>query len=743
MSRSMPGRSALFLSATALLFSPAAAGAQEARPWMNPKLSPDVRAALAEKAMTLDERIGMLHGPMALPFPDPPPKAALGGAGYISGVPRLGIPALQETDASLGVTNPMNIRPGDGGTALPSGLAIAATFNPKIAYEGGAMIGREAFAKGFNVLLGGGVNLTREPRNGRNFEYLGEDPLLAGILAGEAIRGTQGAGVISTTKHFALNDQESVRHGANSLIDEAALRESDLLAFQIAIERGQPGSVMCAYNRVNGAYSCGNDHLLNGVLKGDWGYKGWVMSDWGAVYDLDFAMKGLDQQSGHQLDKEIWFGAPLKSAVESGAIPAERVSDMTRRILRSMFAVGVVDRPPAKGPIDYEAHAAIARQAAAEGIVLLKARDGLLPLAAGAKRIAVIGGRADTGVLSGGGSSQVTPAAGVGAPAVVVPVGGEGQMAAWFREVWHPSAPLEAIRKANGAAQVIFDPGRYPASAAAAAAQADVAVVFAGQWMTEGLDAPDLSLPSGQDALIAAVAAANPNTIVVLETGGPVLMPWLEQAGAVLEAWYPGARGGEAIADVLFGKVNPSGRLPMTFPASLDQTPRPTLIGFGRGDREPHDVPHPEGSDVGYRWFAAKGLKPLFPFGHGLSYTRFEYGQLKVAGGGSLSVSFEVANTGPVAGADTPQLYLTATPGGPKVRLLGFEKVLLQPGERRVVTLRADPRLLAGYDVAARGWRIAPGRYEVRLARDAAAGGATAVVQLRGALIREGVPATR
>jgi len=743
MPRPILGRSALLLSTTAVLLSPALARAEDARPWMNPKLSPDARAALAERAMTLDERIGLLHGPMALPFPQAPPKEAIGGAGYIPGVPRLGIPALQETDASLGVTNPMNIRPGDGGTALPSGLAIAATFNPRIAYEGGAMVGREAFAKGFNVLLAGGVNLTREPRNGRNFEYLGEDPLLAGIMAGEAIRGTQAAGVISTTKHFALNDQESVRHGANSLIDEAALRESDLLAFQIAIERGQPGSVMCAYNLVNGAYSCGNDRLLNGILKRDWGYKGWVMSDWGAVYDVDFALKGLDQQSGHQLDKQVWFGEPLKAAVERGAIPAARVSDMSRRILRSMFAVGVVDRPPVKGPIDSAAHAAVARQAAAEGIVLLKSRDGLLPLAAGAKRIAVIGGRADAGVLSGGGSSQVTPPASAGAPAVIVPVGGEGVMAAWWREVWHPSAPLQAIRAANGKAEVAFDTGRYPAAAAAVAAKADVAIVFASQWMSEGMDAPDLSLPNGQDALIEAVAAANPNTIVVLETGGPVLMPWLDKAGAVLEAWYPGARGGEAIADVLFGKVNPSGRLPMTFPAGLDQTPRPTLIGYGLPDRERRDVPHPEGSDVGYRGFAARGLKPLFPFGHGLSYTRFEYGQLKVAGGDTLTVSFEVANTGEVGGADTPQVYLSSTPGGPKVRLLGFEKVSLQPGERRVVTFSADPRLLAGYDTGAKGWRIADGRYEVRLARDAADAGITAGVKLKGRLIREGAAAPK
>lgn len=725
------------VSAITLVLAGPQAQAQPARPWLNPRLSPDARAALAEQAMTLDEKIGLLHGPMALPFPEPPPKEAIGGAGYIPGVPRLGIPALQETDASLGVTNPMNIRPDDGGTALPSGLAIAASFDADVARAGGAMVGQEAFAKGFNVLLAGGVNLTREPRNGRNFEYLGEDPLLAGTLAGAAIAGTQSSGVISTAKHFALNDQESARHGVDARIDEAALRESDLLAFQLAIEIGKPGSIMCAYNKVNGEHACGSDFLLNRVLKSDWGYPGWVMSDWGAVYGVDFALKGLDQQSGHQLDKAIWFGEPLKQAVQSGQIPEARVSDMARRILRSMFAVGVVDRPPVKQAIDYAAHAEVARRAAAEGIVLLKNRGDLLPLAAGAKRIAVIGGGADAGVLSGGGSSSVTPPAGQGDPPRFVPVGGEGQMAAWWREVYHPSSPLKAIRAMNKDAEVTFDTGRYPSAAAAAAAKADVAIVFVTQWMTEGLDAPDLTLPNGQDALVQAVVAANPNTIVVLETGGPVQMPWLQGAGAVLEAWYPGAKGGEAIADVLFGRVNPSGRLPMTFPQSIQQLPRPVLVGLGGPDRAAVAAPHPEGAEVGYRWFAAKGLKPLFPFGHGLSYTDFRYSALKVTGGQTLTISFTVENAGKTAGADTPQVYLAAAAGEPAVRLIGFQKVSLAPGQRQTVTLKADPRLLARYDAQAGGWRLKGGRYEVRLAKDAANAGMTAGASIKAQLLKD------
>ncbi|OYW83434.1 MAG: glycosyl hydrolase, partial [Asticcacaulis sp. 32-58-5] len=278
------------------------------------------RAVKLEQALTLDERITMVNGTWPVPWvprtaDNPQPAEAIPAAGYVPGVPRLNIPALFETDASLGVTNPSDVRPGDIATALPSGLAIAATFNPKLAYDGGAMIASEARAKGFNVLLTGGVNLTRDPRNGRNFEYFGEDPWLTGIMGAESIRGAQSQKIIATIKHFAVNDAETNRDWSNSVIDEAAMRESDLLAFQIAIERGNPLSVMCGYNLVNGEYACGNDHLLNTVLKGDWGYKGFVMSDWGSVKATDFALKGLDQQSAKELDAAFWFGEPLKKEV--------------------------------------------------------------------------------------------------------------------------------------------------------------------------------------------------------------------------------------------------------------------------------------------------------------------------------------------------------------------------------------------------------------------------------------------
>jgi beta-glucosidase len=714
-------------ASVAVLVAATSASAQtpSAKPWMNTKLSPDERARLLDRELTLDERIGLVHGPMAMPiFGTARPEGAIGSAGYIPGVERLGIPALQESDASLGVTNPLNTRPGDGATALPSSLALAATFSTKLAYEGGALVGSEARAKGFNVQLAGGVNLARDPRNGRNFEYLGEDPLLAGELAGASINGIQSQHVVSTIKHFSLNGQETNRHWANSVIDEAAHRESDLLAFQIAIEKGQPGSVMCAYNLVNGAYSCGNDHLLNGVLKGDWAYKGWVMSDWGAVHAMDYAVKGLDQQSGEQLDDQVWFGAPLKAAVEAGQVPPARLSDMTRRILRSMFAAGLFDVPAAKTDIDYKANSEVALKVAQEGIVLLKNRQGLLPLAKTARKIVIIGGHADAGVLSGGGSSQVVPPGGA---KTILPMGGEGMMAAFRNQIFHPSSPVSAIREEAPQAQISFYDGRYPAGAVAAVKDADVVIVFGNQWMGEGEDASDLSLPDGQDALITAVAAANPNTIVVLQTGGAVTMPWLDQAGAVLAAWYPGARGGEAIADVLFGEVDASGRLPVTFPTAIDQYPRVALPGLGLPAKTQFDVTYVEGADVGYRRFAATGQKPLFPFGYGLSYTQFSYANLQVTGGQTLKVSFDVTNTGQRAGKDAPQVYLTGLPGKAAQRLIGFEKIELKPGETRRVTVTADPRLLAAFDVKAPGWKLAGGDYQV------AVGASSATLTLRGA----------
>jgi len=689
-----------------------------AQPWMNAGLSPDRRAALIQQKMTLDEEVTLVHGDLGVSgFA---PKEALGSAGYVPGVPRLGIPALQESDASLGVANPLNVRKGDGATALPSGLALASTWNPGMAYLGGAMIGMEAWRKGFNVLLAGGANLARDPRNGRNFEYLGEDPLLTGTLAGQAIRGIQSQHVVSTVKHFALNDQETGRLALSAQIDEAAMRESDLLAFELAIEAGKPGSVMCAYNRVNGIYACENDDLLNKTLRGDWNYPGWVMSDWGAVHGLDAANQGLDQESAGQLDKQPFFGQPLKDAIADGSFKKAQLDRMAHRILRSMFAEGLFDHPPVRSEINYAADGLIAQHAAEQGIVLLKNAGGLLPLARTVRSIAVIGGHADVGVLSGGGSSQVMP---VGGPALALKQPGTGAMAQFRIMVYDPSAPLKAIAAEAPGARVDYADGADPAAAAALAKGADVAVVFVTQWMIEGYDAPDLTLPDHQDAVVAAVAAANPRTIVVLETGNPVLMPWLDQVGAVMEAWYPGARGGEAIANILFGEVNPSGRLPITFPAGQEDMPRPGIPGWGMDEKTPFDVRYTEGSNVGYRWFKMAALHPLFAFGYGLSYSSFRYSNLTVHGGRALEVGFDVTNTSPRPGMDTPQAYATPPFGGERgrwrQRLIGWKKIELKPGETRHVTLSADPRLLAHFDEKTHDWRLEGGTYRVAVGASA------------------------
>jgi beta-glucosidase len=685
---------------------------------------PDARAAATEERMTREERGVLLHGIMALPiFGAPLPQEAVPGAGYIQGIARLEIPALKETDASLGVSYVSGMR-NDGATALPSGVAMAATWDPQLLYAGGAMIGAEARAKGFNVMLAGGVNLLREPRNGRTFEYLSEDPWLAGTLAGASVAGIQSQHVVSTLKHFALNDQETGRQFHDARIGDTAARESDLLAFQIALERGQPGSVMCAYNKINGAYACGSDYLLNQVLKKDWGFKGWVMSDWGAVHALDFALNGLDQQSGEQIDGQVYFGKPLQEAAAADPAYARRVTDMNRRILRSIYAVGLDSHPAKIEPIDFKAHGDVTERIARSGLVLLRNQSGALPLAAGVRRIAVIGGYANSGVLSGGGSSQVQ---GEGGPSVSRPYGGTGVLAALMNENYQRSVPLDVIRARAPGVEVNFRNGRYLADAVIAARQADVAIVFATQGMTEGLDVPDLSLPDGQDALITAVAAANPRTIVVLETGGPVLMPWLDKTAAVLEAWYPGARGAEAIAAVLFGDENPSGRLPVTFPAALEQMPRPALPGAATVEPEFEGHGRPgqtlaidydiEGADVGYRWFARTGRQPLFPFGFGLSYTSFATHPLAVTVGRDIVAECSVSNTGQRAGADVVQVYLVSANGAATRRLVGYVRVPLAVGESRAVRLVLDPRLIGRW--ADGGWHIAAGQYRFAIGRSA------------------------
>jgi len=671
--------------------------------WSNPNLSPDVRAEAALAAMTHQEKIAILNA-------DP------------LGVPRLGIPAVKETDASLGVANIGNMRKGFVATALPASLLLGSSWDPDLAFRGGAMIGSETRASGFGILLGGGANLIRDPRAGRNFEYVSEDPLLTGMLAGRSIAGIQSNKIISTMKHFAFNNTETGRAVYSVNMSEPTMRETELLGFQIANEIGKPGSVMCSYNRVNGVYACEDKFLLLDVLRRDWGYKGFVMSDWGAVHSTEALVKGLDKKSGGNIDTKLFFSKELEPKLADGTIPRAAVDTAVRRILRTLFASGLVDAPPAPGAIDYDAHADIAQAAAEGGMVLLRNEGNLLPLASTAKRIAVIGGHADIGVLSGGGSSQVVP---VGGFALEIPYKGP------IRRSYGGTAPLAALRRAFPAAQVDYADGKDVAAAADLARKADVAIVFAEKWSNESNDNADLSLGEGQDALIDAVAAANPRSVVVLETGNPVLMPWASKVPAILATWYPGQRGGAAIAAVLTGQVNPSGHLPVTWPAGLEQLPLPVLPGshvpranaevrraFGfQADRMPFDVEYPEGPDIGYRWFEKTGAKPLYPFGHGLSYTAFRYDDLKVTGGRQLKVTFRVTNVGNRDGADVPQVYVS--PPGRTRRLVGWSKPNLKVGESATVTVTADPRLIGEFDQRLQKWIVRKGRYEIALAHDA------------------------
>jgi beta-glucosidase len=527
-------------------------------------------AAEIEAQMTDDERFSlimslmvMLRGVREKRVPENIGRIA----GYVPGVPRLGIPPQKITDGPLGVTNPLGSRIGDSGTALPCGLCLGSTFNPSLARESGTVIGREARAHGFNIICGGGITLPRDPRHGRNFEYISEDPWLSGVMGAENVIGTQSEGTISMLKHVTLNCNEINKFWLDAIIDPVAHRESDLLAFQIGIERGNPGSLMGAYNKVNGAYNCGNDPILNGVIKDAIGFKGYIMSDWMAVYSWDFALKGLDQHSGAQLDQKEWFNEPLKEAMAKGEFPKERLSDMVRRILRSMRMVGVDRWDGETGyTVDMAKHNEAALEVARQGIVLLKNEDAIL---------------------------------------------------------------------------------------------------------------------------------------------------------AIVQLWFPGQAGGTAIAEVLTGRINPSGRLPITFPADVRQLPRPKLPNFGEPFGKPSTVHFHEGAEIGYRWFAKTNAKPLYAFGYGLSYTRFAYSDLTVEGGETVKASFTVKNVGDRAGADVPQLYLTQAAGDKRMRLLGFERVQLEPGESKRVEMIADPRLLARFDGDRGQWRIEDGACTVSLSRAA------------------------
>ena len=526
--------------------------------------------------------------------------------------------------------------------------------------------------------------------------------MLAGTTVGNLIAGVESNQVMGDIKHYAMNDQETGRTVVDALISHKAARESDLLAFEIGIRVGHPASVMCSYNKVNGDWACENDWLLNHVLKGNWKFPGFVVSDWEATHTtVKAALAGLDMQ----MPGDEFFGKPLQQAVTDGKVPMSRLDDMVHRMLRSMFAAGVIDNPPApRTVVDPFKGRDDAQHIAEESIVLLKNKQDLLPLdASTVHSIAVIGAHADKGVMSGGGTH-------------------------WGEAVYFPSSPLRYIREHAPNARVDFNPGTDPAAAAAFAKSADIAIVFADQYMSEGGDAPTLALPDNQDALIHAVAQANPRTVVVLVTGNPVSMPWINDVTGIMEAWYPGIGGGQAIANLLFGTVNPSAKLPITFAKTEADLPHDRIFGLtyaakngglpehwvNEEKKQTFPADYKEGVRFGYKWFDSENKQPLFPFGYGLSYTTYTYSDLAVSAA-DHSVTFTVTNSGKRLGAEIGEVYvqLPSASGEHFRRLAGWQRVTLEPGEQKQVTVPIEPLSYASFNEKQDAWEYLPGDYIV------------------------------
>ena len=620
---------------------------------------------------------------------------------------RLGMASIMLTDGPHGLRKQMGDTDhvGNGNsvpaTCFPTDCALASSWDPELLREVGVALGEQCAAENVAVLLGPGMNIKRHPLCGRNFEYFSEDPLVSGELAAALIEGIQSQGVGACVKHFAVNNQEQGRMFVDAIVDERTLREIYLRGFEIAVRKAQPWTVMCAYNRLNGVYCSEHDWLLNQVLRGDWGFAGAVVTDWGAANDrVRGIAAGLDLEmpaSGGVNDRR------LVAAVRDGRLPE---ADLDRAVTRNLsLALLGGELPKKRVAMDQDAHHALARRAAGECAVLLKNEGALLPLAPGA-RIAVIGAFAKQPRYQGAGSSQVNPT--------------------------RLDCAFDAIAATVGdGASLDYAPGYDPkhsepdaalvAEAAAAAAEAEVAVVFAGlpgSYESEGFDRSHMALPEQLDRLIAAVCEANPNTVVVLSNGAPVAMPWVAAPKAILEGYLAGQGGGAAMADVLFGRVNPSGKLAETFP--LQQADVPADRWFPGTGRQVH---YREGLHVGYRYFDTAAAPVLFPFGHGLSYTRFEYGDLELsadafAQGGELAVSFALTNSGDLAGSEVVQLYAHAAQSSvhrPEQELRAFTKVALAPGETRRVTLTLDDAAFAVYDTDAGKWIVEAGEFEIRL----------------------------
>jgi beta-glucosidase len=667
----------------------------------------------------------------------------LAGATWMESQPiaRLGIPAIKMADGPMGVrawygpsalTNaPGSKSPKVESTSFPVGMAMAATWNPDLVEKEGRAIGQEIRALGRNMILAPTVNIARVPLWGRNFEGYGEDPFLTSRMGVAFIRGTQSEKVIATVKHFAANNQEFERHRVDEKIDERTLHEIYLPAFKAAVQEAGVLSVMSAYEKVNGLYCAENPYLLDEVLRKQWGFRGFVVSDWGGTYGTADSIKAglnLEMPGGQQMldwlatpkTKEAgnsggWLVQPkVLSALSGGQVSQQVIDARVAELLRVMFTIGMFDNrtAPTSG-IDTTEQKRLARIAAGESIVLLKNSGNVLPINSKTKSIVVIGPNAATARTGGGGSSLVRP------QYAVTPLDG---MRARAGEQWKVEyVPGVAMEGENPSPNTVASKSAIE-EAVAKAAKADMAVVIVGYSSTlesEGFDRRSLELPAGQDELVRAVAGANKNTVVVIQAGSPVTMlKWLDRVPAVVQAWYGGQEGGNAIADVLFGDVNPSGKLPVSFPKDMKDNP-----AYGNYPGENLHTKYAEGVYVGYRHYDRKGVEPLFPFGYGLSYTKFEYTNLTIAPkavtpGASVEVTLKVRNTGTVAGAEVVQLYLHDAESSldrPVRELKGFHKTALKPGESQMVSFTLDRGALSFYSPPKRGWLAEPGVFEVQV----------------------------
>lgn len=650
----------------------------------------DIRSLIAQ--MTLEEKAALCTG---------------ASAWTTTPVERLGIPEMVVSDGPHGVRRVADVHTlgmeSLPATCFPTASCLASTWNVDLIHKMGEALGEECIALDVDVLLGPGANMKRSPLGGRNFEYFSEDPYLAGEMAASIINGIQSKGVGTSLKHYAANNQEFQRFSISAEVDERTLREIYLPAFETAVKKAKPWTVMCSYNKVNGTFASEHYHLLTEILKNEWGFKGLVVSDWGAVRDRVAALKGgLDLEMPGPQDRRV---KAVVEAVRSGKLEEAVLDESVRRILTIVFKS---KETPKTGTFDVDAHHELAHQVATEGMVLLK-NNGLLPLKS-QQHIAVIGRAAENAHFQGGGSSHINPTK------IAIPFK-ELQTQAGNAELTY----AEGYPTDNSFRQEMID------QAVTLAQSADVAVLYIALPTfkeSEGYDRTDLDLTAQQVALIKAVSKVQPNTVVVLNNGAPVAMSeWIDGVAAVLEGWMMGQAGGVAIADVLFGKVNPSGKLAETFPIKLSDTPSHLNWPGGAGE-----VHYGEGLFIGYRYYDAKQMPVLFPFGHGLSYTTFEYSNAKVSAknfkdADGLTVTVDITNTGKFAGKEIVQVYVHDQKSGlvrPEKELKGFAKVQLQPGETKSVSIQLDFRAFAFYHPEYKQWITENGEFDILIASSAA-----------------------